>query len=185
LASLAVLVLTTSRAHADGGEVGPGRAAAPAPAPPAPVAPLAPVVPPPTPAAPAPENRLRIEWREVVWGNRHGHMLHAQVPFQNGRLLEGEELYLAVDRPDLAASYRSRVQAKKGVAVAGYVLLLGSGVVASLGAGAQSGDRSAIVVAACLSLVTGFGLLVSSGGSADVVAPAELRRLIDAHNQSL
>lgn len=39
-----------------------------------------------------------IELHEVVWGDRHGHLRHAQAPFQDGRLLEGSALYRALGR---------------------------------------------------------------------------------------
>jgi len=58
-------------------------------------------------AAPPP-----IELREVVWGDRVGGMRHAQVPFQNGKILDGTDLYSALDRPDLVDSYHRRVAAK-------------------------------------------------------------------------
>src|SRR6185312_7568448 len=50
---------------------------------------------PPVAAAPQPSVHTKIESRDVVWGDRNGQMLHAEKPYQSGRMHEGESLYLA------------------------------------------------------------------------------------------
>lgn len=126
----------------------------------------------------------KIEWRDVVWGDRQGRMLHAEKPFQDGRLLEGEPLYLAVGRPDLAQAYRSREQGRTGLQVVGAILVAGGGVTAlAIGAPHQN-DGTTPAIAAGVSVILGAVLLLAASVDSPIVTDSELHRLVDAHNDA-
>jgi hypothetical protein len=56
-------------------------------------------------------------------------MLHAPVAFQGGRILEGADLYRALNRGDLATAYESRVAGKVALELASLGALLAGGLV--------------------------------------------------------
>jgi hypothetical protein len=58
-----------------------------------------------------------------------GGMRHTQVPFQSGKILDGPELYRALDRPDLVEAYHHRVVAKATLVTLGLVGLAVGGVI--------------------------------------------------------
>jgi hypothetical protein len=181
----------------------PAPAVAPAVAPPAPAAP-APAVAPPAPAAPAPAvappapaplrppapapRATKVEWRDVFWENRYGAVFHAEKPYRNGRLLEGEALYLALDRPDLAEAYRKRQETKSGLAIASGIFLASTAVAVAIAKTDQKNGQAAPVgpligIGVCLTL-TGAFVIANAATPADVVTADELRRLVDVHNSA-
>ena len=137
-------------------------------------------------ADPLPADALRIEWREVVWGGRHGEMLHTQQPFQGGKLLEGEALFLALGRPDLASAYKEHESLRTALGGLGGALLGGGLVTMAVGAAEQKNGGSATpaIVGLVMTLV-GTIVALSADGVPDAVTNDDLHHLVDLHNQSL
>jgi hypothetical protein len=125
---------------------------------------------------------VKIEWRDVFWGDRFGRVLHAEKPYQNGRLLEGEALYLALDRPDLAEAYRDREETQMHLAVISVIAFAGS-VLATGIAAADHGGRGAWVVAGGSFVLFGAFGIGAGAYSPDVLTEDELHQLVAAHNQ--
>jgi len=128
----------------------------------------------------------RIEWRDVFWGDRYGAMRQAEKPYQNGRLLEGETLYLALDRPDLAEAYRNRQQGRTGLGTVGTILIAGGAIAARAAKDDQrSSDGPVLAGGAVISIIFGAVLAIAGVSTpADVVTDAELHHLVDVHNSS-
>lgn len=144
---------------------------------------------PPVAVARQPSGHAKIEWRDVVWGDRNGQMVHAEKPYQSGRMLEGESLYLALDRPELAQAYRQRQETQTGLRVASGLFLVTGAIAAGIVEADQRGGRSAPAapaLGAVVSIVLGgvLGIAGIAYSPADVVTDAELHRLVDAHNQA-
>jgi len=180
LASILLVVLVVpaarARARADAG-MGPSDVPATLPAPPPVVAP-----------AHQPPAQAKIEWRDIFWGDRYGRMLHAEKPYRDGRLLEGEALYLALARPDLAEAYRKRQETKAGLGIA-TGLFLASTMIAAAIASAEQKDGEAAPVAALVGVgisitLTGGFAIANAYTPSDVLTDDELHRLVDAHNRT-
>src|SRR5262245_29159706 len=111
-------------------------------------------------ADPQPSGIAKIEWRDVFWGDRYGRLLHAEKPYRNGRLLEGEDIYLALDRPDLAEAYRKRQETKTGLGIASGILLAGTAIAAAIAvAAAHSSGGHTVPVAPLVGV--GIGTILS------------------------
>jgi hypothetical protein len=143
-----------------------------------------------------------IELHEVVWGGRHGEMQHAKVPFQNGSILDGANLYRALDRPDLVSAYHTRAAAKFALMGVGLAGLLAGGIATAVTMPHQScdfvpvNDPLAAPMIACHTTGGGTAHDVALGAtlaspllfvagmliSTDPVGTAERDRLIDAFN---
>ncbi len=139
-------------------------------------------------AAPRPPGPSKIEWRDVFWGDRYGGVRHAARPFRDGRLLEGQALYLALDRPDLAAAYRKRQETKSSLGIATGIFLATTAVAAVIANAEVKAGRPA-PVGALIGLglgitLTGTFAIANATTPGDVVDDGELHRLVDAHNRS-
>ncbi len=135
-----------------------------------------------------PSGPTKIEWRDVFWGDHYGRLRHTEKPYQDGRLLEGPGLYLALRRPDLAEAYRKRQETKTGLGVmSGLSLLTAAIAVGIVNADQKNGGPAptAPLVGLVLSVVLAgvFGI-ANACTPADVLTDDELHRLIDAHNQT-
>jgi hypothetical protein len=133
-----------------------------------------------------PADALKIEWREVVWGGRHGELLHAQQPFQGGKLLQGEELFLALGRPDLAATFKQHESQRTTIGGLGGVLVCSGLVTMAIGASEQKdGGSSTPTIAGLVITLVGAYLALSASDVPNVVTNDDLHHLVDVHNQSL
>jgi hypothetical protein len=135
---------------------------------------------------PQPDPR-KIEWREVVWGGRQGEMIHAQQPFQNGRLLSDDQLFIALGRPDLAAAQREKETERSGLRAFGGILLGGGLVTLGIGTAEHKngGDGSAAAIGGLVVALVGTIVALSSNAVTDAVTDADLHNLVDTYNASL
>jgi hypothetical protein len=123
----------------------------------------------------------------IFWSDRYGRLLHAEMPYQNGRLLDGEAVYLALDRPDLAEAYRKRQETKTGLGIAAGIFLGSAAISSAIAFEQWSDDRApaAPVIGMAASLLLGgvFGIIGAAYSPAPITDD-ELNRLVTARNQA-
>lgn len=137
-----------------------------------------------------------IEVREVFWADRHGGLRHESLPFLGQRVLEGEELYTALGRPDLARQMRHSAETKTLLTVAAYTALLATGVAGFIAAGpsqaclesGRSCDGGHEAVMPILALGLAGALTLGIGAHTMTIDPltaSQRQALIDEHNRRL
>jgi hypothetical protein len=158
-------------------------------------------------ATPAPDARAvqPIELREVVWGESGGPMTHTRVAFQDGKILDGSDLYRAIGRPDLSSRYDNRVATKLVLLGVGMVGLLAGGIATGMTLPHQTcqasppgdpftpptitcqteGGGVAHDVALGVTIASPLAILAAMLLQADPLGPAERNQLIDGFNASL
>ena len=133
-----------------------------------------------------------IETRDIFWGGKSGEAYHGLRFFQDGRLLEGAEPYLAIDRPDLAKLYRDRASQASTQESLGSVLLIGGLITVGVGAavercskefGCQNHSATGPILAGLIGVVIGSAIALTRPDPRPI-SDEELRRLIDAHNRA-
>jgi hypothetical protein len=136
-----------------------------------------------------------IEMRDVVWGSRHGELLHKAVPFRGSLMLDDPALLRLLGRDDLLRAYEERTSAREVLTVGGLLGLIGSGfafaaarpkVDCSGTAGCRT-DRSDGALAAGVVLLFFSAVLIvgEATTSASPISDDERLRLVDQYNQSI
>jgi hypothetical protein len=134
-----------------------------------------------------------IEARDVFWGGKHGELHHGLRLFLDGRLLEGADQYLAVDRPDLAKLYLDRENQARTQGALGGVLVVGGlfTMVVSAAAdrcsrdgGCETHNATGFLIAGLLGTVIGW-VTMADVPDPQPISDDELRGLVDAHNSTI
>jgi hypothetical protein len=165
-------------------------------------------------AAPGPSALEQYEeryiWAEdfpVVYGDRHHVATTIGTFFYQGKYrkpLAGADLYDAIDRPDLAATYRQRATGKYLLCGAGLALIVGGGAYAIANFSSAPPDlnlppaqfaQQAQAASDAAREAALIGIAISSGGvvllmvgallDVDPLNASEARRLVDEYDQRL